>query len=97
MSLPGNARPDPQGPSQSVVESSGPGPDDPRVIAALEEYAAALKAGGAPERQAFLARHPEIAAALAQCLDGLGVGAPGHRLGERPGHVRVQHAGGGGS
>jgi Flp pilus assembly protein TadD/serine/threonine protein kinase len=71
MSLPGNGRPDPQAPSQSVVGSSGPGPDDPRVIAALEEYAAALKAGGAPDRQAFLARHPEIAAALAECLGGL--------------------------
>ena len=41
------------------------------MIAALEEYAAALKAGGAPDRAAFQARHPEIAAALAECLDGL--------------------------
>jgi serine/threonine protein kinase/serine phosphatase RsbU (regulator of sigma subunit) len=52
-------------------ESSGPGADDPRVIAALEEYASALKAGQAPDRAEFLARHPEVAAALAECLEGL--------------------------
>jgi serine/threonine protein kinase/Flp pilus assembly protein TadD len=48
------------------------------VIAALEEYTAALKAGEAPDREAFLARHPEIAAVLAQCLEGLACmrGAP---------------------
>jgi serine/threonine protein kinase len=49
----------------------GPAPDDPRVIAALEEYLAALKAGQAPDRLAFQARHPEIAGVLAECLDGL--------------------------
>jgi serine/threonine protein kinase len=41
------------------------------VIAALEEYAAAVTAGQAPDRQAFQARHPEIAAVLADCLEGL--------------------------
>jgi WD40 repeat protein/serine/threonine protein kinase len=45
--------------------------DDPRVIAAVEEYCAALNAGRKPDRQAFLARHAEIAGALAKCLDGL--------------------------
>jgi serine phosphatase RsbU (regulator of sigma subunit)/serine/threonine protein kinase len=41
------------------------------VIAALEEYAAAVEAGQAPDRDAFQARHPEIAAILGECLDGL--------------------------
>ena len=45
--------------------------DDPRVIAALEEYAAALEAGKAPDRKAFLARHADVAEALAGCLTGL--------------------------
>jgi hypothetical protein len=41
------------------------------VVAALEEYVSALKAGQAPDREEFQARHAEIAAALAECLDGL--------------------------
>jgi WD40 repeat protein/serine/threonine protein kinase len=47
------------------------GVDDPRLVQALEEYRSALDAGRRPDRQAFLARHPEIAEALADCLDGL--------------------------
>ncbi len=52
------------------------GMDDPRVVAALEEYLAALEErvpGGGPKlnRQAFLARHADIAGPLAECLDGL--------------------------
>jgi len=46
-------------------------PDDPRVVQALEEYSAALNAGQRPDRHEFEARYPEIAAALAECLDGL--------------------------
>ena len=45
--------------------------DDPRVIRAVEEYLASLETGPAPDRQEFLARYPEIAAALAKCLHGL--------------------------
>jgi serine/threonine protein kinase/Tfp pilus assembly protein PilF len=37
----------------------------------VEEYAAALDGGSRPDRQAFLARHPALAAELAECLDGL--------------------------
>jgi tetratricopeptide (TPR) repeat protein len=37
----------------------------------VEEYLACLEAGRAPDRQAFLAAYPEIAAAVAECLDGL--------------------------
>jgi tetratricopeptide (TPR) repeat protein len=41
------------------------------VIAALEEYLAAMQEGRAPARTDFLARHTEIAAALGECLEGL--------------------------
>jgi serine/threonine protein kinase/tetratricopeptide (TPR) repeat protein len=47
------------------------GPDDPRLARAIEEYLAAERAGQRPSRDEFLARHPEIAAELAECLDGL--------------------------
>jgi WD40 repeat protein/serine/threonine protein kinase/tetratricopeptide (TPR) repeat protein len=45
--------------------------DDPRVVHALEEYLASVEAGAALDRGAFLARHPDIVPALAECLDGL--------------------------
>jgi serine/threonine protein kinase len=51
--------------------ATGPELDDPRVIAALDEYVAALEAGRKPDRQAFLGRHAEVAGALAACLDGM--------------------------
>jgi WD40 repeat protein/serine/threonine protein kinase len=44
---------------------------DPRLIKALEEYRLLLEAGGKPDRREFQARHAEISAALADCLDGL--------------------------
>jgi serine/threonine protein kinase len=47
--------------------------DDPRVIRAVEEYLTALETGPKPDRQEFLARHADIAEALAKCLDGLEV------------------------
>jgi serine/threonine protein kinase/WD40 repeat protein len=46
--------------------------EDPRVIAAVEEYLNALEAGGSPDRRQFLAGYPpDVAAALAECLDSL--------------------------
>lgn len=45
--------------------------DDPRVVRALEEYAAAVEAGRPTDRRKFQGRYPEIAAALAECLEGL--------------------------
>jgi serine/threonine protein kinase/Tfp pilus assembly protein PilF len=50
---------------------AGAAADDPRVIAALEEYLAAVEQGRQPDRAELLARHSEIAAELARCLDGL--------------------------
>jgi serine/threonine protein kinase/tetratricopeptide (TPR) repeat protein len=45
--------------------------DDPRVIAALEEYERLCEAGRPPRRAEFLQRHRQIAAVLSECLDGL--------------------------
>jgi WD40 repeat protein/serine/threonine protein kinase len=57
--------------SEMPVEAeTGPG-DDPRVIVAMEKYAAAMHAGRQPDRHAFLAAHADIAEELAKCLDGL--------------------------
>ena len=47
------------------------GEDDPRLIAALEEYLHAIEEGRRPNRRRFLEAHAEIADALAPCLDGL--------------------------
>jgi serine/threonine protein kinase len=54
--------------------------DDPRVIAALERYLALWEQGPPPDRDAFLADHPDIAAVLGPCLEGLALvqaAAPG--------------------
>src|SRR5439155_12686282 len=45
--------------------------DDPRVLDAARDYLAELEAGRRPDRQAYLGRHPEVAAELAECLDGI--------------------------
>jgi serine/threonine protein kinase/Flp pilus assembly protein TadD len=47
--------------------------DDSRVVRALQEYQAALRAGHSPTRQEFQARHRDIAAVLGECLDGLDI------------------------
>ncbi len=52
-------------------ERGQPELDDPRVIEALDEYVAALEAGQRPDREEFLARHADVAQALAECLDGM--------------------------
>lgn len=57
--------------SLATSSLSGPAPDDPRVIQAMEEYQTALDAGRKLDRQAFLARHADLAGVLAGCLDGL--------------------------
>jgi serine/threonine protein kinase/uncharacterized membrane protein len=57
--------------AQPIANEPAVAVDDPRVIRAVEEYLASLETGPAPDRQEFLARYPEIAAALAKCLHGL--------------------------
>ncbi|HEX8913477.1 MAG TPA: hypothetical protein VF796_14045, partial [Humisphaera sp.] len=44
---------------------------DPRLLAAVQEYAAAVEAGKRPDRREFLARHSECAAELSEVLNGL--------------------------
>jgi serine/threonine protein kinase len=53
------------------VSIGGIGREDPRLISALEMYLEAMRAGHPCSRDEFLARHAEIADALAQCLSGL--------------------------
>jgi serine/threonine protein kinase len=45
--------------------------DDPRVLTIAREYLAELEAGAAPDRQAYLDRYPDVAGAVAECLDGV--------------------------
>jgi len=45
--------------------------DDPRVLAAVQEYLTALESSPRPDRRAFVNRHPEIAAELSPYLDAL--------------------------
>ena len=52
-------------------DNSRPELDDPRVVAALDEYLTALELGKKPDRQAFLSRHAAVADALAECLEGM--------------------------
>jgi serine/threonine protein kinase len=48
-----------------------PSTDDPRVVEAVREYLALIEAGTAPDRPAFVARYPDVAAVLSECLEGL--------------------------
>jgi serine/threonine protein kinase/Flp pilus assembly protein TadD len=57
-------------PDDQAAEQA-PAAEDPRVLQAVEEFLAAQRAGRLPDRGEFLARHADIAPALAECLDGL--------------------------
>jgi serine/threonine protein kinase len=67
---------DPSG-QRTVIRSPAPqgtagtSLDDPRIVEALERYLAALESGDKPDRQTFLAQHPDVAEGLAECLDGM--------------------------
>ena len=56
---------------ETMPSEAAGAPDDPRVIQTLEEYLTALRGGQHPDRHALEARHPDIAEALAECLDAL--------------------------
>jgi len=45
--------------------------DDPRLLEMSRAYLAELEAGGRPDREAFLARCPDLAGELAEFLDGI--------------------------
>src|SRR5437899_1674444 len=58
-------------PGAPVYSSAGGGPDDPRVVAALQEYLAALEQGKRPDRAAFRTRYPELEGVLEDAFAGL--------------------------
>jgi serine/threonine protein kinase/WD40 repeat protein len=45
--------------------------DESGVVAAVQDYLAALEAGHRPDRASFMARYPALSGALAEVLDGL--------------------------
>src|SRR5579883_3078661 len=45
--------------------------DDPRLVRAVQEYLDAMEAGQRPSREEFLARYPEFAESLEECLEAL--------------------------
>ena len=64
-------------------------PDDSEMLGAVREYLAALEAGQKPARQTFLARYPQCAKALGECLDALDfVHSAGPQL-QLPGEARL--------
>jgi tetratricopeptide (TPR) repeat protein len=66
--------PEPGATGRAVVEtgpSSPPVAGDPDVARLLDEYLTGVEAGRAPDREALLARRPDLAAEIAVCLDGL--------------------------
>ncbi|HEV2945737.1 MAG TPA: tetratricopeptide repeat protein [Gemmataceae bacterium] len=48
-----------------------PSESESRLVQVLDEYLAALDAGKAPSKEEFLARYPELAGDLAECLESL--------------------------
>jgi WD40 repeat protein/serine/threonine protein kinase len=60
-----------QAPPPEARNGSGSSLDDPRVVRAVQEYLALLENGSKPNRSEFIARYPDIAAPLADCLAGL--------------------------
>jgi serine/threonine protein kinase len=64
LSQPPSADADPGQPAQEQF-------DDPRLLRTVREYQQALEAGRRPNRSELLTRHPDLAEALAECLDGL--------------------------
>ena len=61
---------DPTADATEVADDDGP-PQDPRLVAAMREYMAALDSGKRVNRRELVGRHPEIAAELSACLQGL--------------------------
>jgi serine/threonine protein kinase len=58
-------------PTAAAAPRELPGEDDPRLLAAVQEYMTALESGRRISRHELLARHPDIADELGACIDGL--------------------------
>src|SRR4051794_35941647 len=54
-----------------VADAANACADDPRLAAALQEYQTLLDAGLRPDRDEFLNRFADVAAVLAEAMDGL--------------------------
>lgn len=76
--------------SASLDPTSGDVPEDPRLVEVVDAYLKALEAGARPDRRAFIQRYPEIADAVAACIDGLELVHAG--IGSRPGSRAPQEA-----
>lgn len=55
----------------SEIRSRAEELDDPRIFEVVTEYEEALRAGDQPKRSNYINRHPELASAVAACLDGI--------------------------
>ena len=81
-------------PEVAVTQDVAPGGDQAtQVVAVLDGYLAALKAGERPDRERLLAEHPDIAAQLEACLAGIefihGGSAGAQPAGKRLGEFRI--------
>ena len=69
--------------SNGTPTDGEPSLDDPRLVRAVQEYLGAMEAGLHPSREEFLARYPDLAGSLEDCLEALEfVHAVGPRLEE---------------
>jgi serine/threonine protein kinase len=64
------AEPDATRPDAAGLPTLAEETDDPRLVAAVKEYVAAVESGRRPNRLEFVARHPEISVELSACLGG---------------------------
>jgi serine/threonine protein kinase len=75
--------------SQDAINDASLPEDDPRLLHAVQEYLEALEAGSQPSRAALVARHPDLAVELGECLDALEfVHSTAPRLDATPGPER---------
>jgi hypothetical protein len=77
----------PQDDSSATTGGPDRSEEDPRLVAALHDYLAALEAGEPPSRQELLARYPDLGEGLAEYLDGLEfmhAASPRHSSGDGP-------------
>src|SRR5262245_17035145 len=51
--------------------AAAPATDSSRLVQVWDDYLAAMQAGTAPDRAEFVARHPDLAGELEECLASL--------------------------
>ena len=76
--------------SATCPDTAGVEPgDDPRVLELAKEYMAELERGVRPDRDRYLARHPDLATAVSRCLDGIDLLHRGAKALTRPDPPRL--------